>query len=217
MAAATIAGALHSKEILQVSIHDAFTHSSNPQQTYIELYEALLQLYLFAGFPAALESLSVLAAVAQERSVHSMTSAEEYDIADFVQRGEDVCQRIYTTTYQKMRQNLERVSPDLDAWVVVEGYGKTLSREGLNLQHRELLIVAALAALGWTRQLYSHLRGAMNVGASQDECRAVLDILRDLSSHNVFQHGMYRLPLYARYKAALEVFDSLTQKSALAL
>jgi protein required for attachment to host cells len=101
--------------------------------------------------------------------------------------------------------------------VVVEGYGKTLSREGLNLQHRELLIVAALAALGWTRQLYSHLRGAMNVGASQDECRAVLDILRDLSSHNVFQHGMYRLPLYARYKAALEVFDSLTQKSALAL
>jgi 4-carboxymuconolactone decarboxylase len=61
--------------------------------------------------------------------------------------------------------------PALDSWMVVDGYGKVLSRPGLDLPRRELCIVAACAAMGQDRQLHSHLRGALNVGVEP----AVLD------------------------------------------
>ena len=49
--------------------------------------------------------------------------------------------------------------------MVQEGYGKVLGRSGLSLVARELCIVALLAVLDVPKQLYSHLRGALNVGA----------------------------------------------------
>ncbi len=49
--------------------------------------------------------------------------------------------------------------------MVVEGYGKVLGRPGLTLVIRELCIIATLAVTGASKQLYSHLRGALNVGA----------------------------------------------------
>jgi alkylhydroperoxidase/carboxymuconolactone decarboxylase family protein YurZ len=62
-----------------------------------------------------------------------------------------------------------RLSPELAAWAMIEGYGKTLSRDRLDTKSRELCIVAQLTQLGWERQLYSHILGSKNVGASHDE------------------------------------------------
>ena len=49
--------------------------------------------------------------------------------------------------------------------MLVEGYGKVLGRPGLALVMRELCIVATLAVTGASKQLHSHLRGALNIGA----------------------------------------------------
>ena len=61
--------------------------------------------------------------------------------------------------------------------VVVEGYGKVLSRPGLDLPRRELCIIAACVASGQERQLNSHLHGALNVGVVPDVVRQALDAL----------------------------------------
>jgi 4-carboxymuconolactone decarboxylase len=66
--------------------------------------------------------------------------------------------------YERLRENIERLHPLLDEWMITEGYGKVLSRPGLDLMRRELCIVAACAAAGQERQLHSHLHGALNVG-----------------------------------------------------
>ncbi len=58
--------------------------------------------------------------------------------------------------------------------MVVEGYGKILGRPGLALVVRELCVVACLAVTGATKQLYSHLRGALNVGAPGEDVDAAL-------------------------------------------
>jgi alkylhydroperoxidase/carboxymuconolactone decarboxylase family protein YurZ len=50
-----------------------------------------------------------------------------------------------------------------------------LGRAGLALRKRELCIVALLAAQPARDQLFSHLRGALLAGASEDEVEAVLD------------------------------------------
>ncbi|MBL7998956.1 MAG: carboxymuconolactone decarboxylase family protein, partial [Candidatus Kapabacteria bacterium] len=90
---------------------------------------------------------------------------EEYDVHEFFLRGEKLCRAVYTTVYEPMREKMSAVIPHLDEWMIVEGYGKTLSRNGLDTVTRELVIVATLASCGWRRQLYSHIRGAINVGS----------------------------------------------------
>ena len=64
--------------------------------------------------------------------------------------------------------------PDLASWILEDGYGRVLARPGLPAGERELLAVAALAALGLDRQLESHVRGARRLGAAPSRIRAVL-------------------------------------------
>jgi 4-carboxymuconolactone decarboxylase len=67
-----------------------------------------------------------------------------------------------------LRENIAWLHPDLDRWMVVEGYGKVLGRPALDLAVREMLIVAMLVVQGESgrRQLRSHLKGALSAGVS---------------------------------------------------
>lgn len=85
-----------------------------------------------------------------------------------------LCKRIYGPTYPALMRRMSAFHPDLAAWILEDGYGRVLSRPGLPAKTRELLAVAALAALGLGRQLDSHLRGAKRLGASEAELRAML-------------------------------------------
>jgi 4-carboxymuconolactone decarboxylase len=79
--------------------------------------------------------------------------------------------------YERLRVNIDELHPLLDAWMIEEGYGKVLSRPGLDLARRELCIVAACAASAQDRQLQSHLHGARNVGVPSAVVGATLDAL----------------------------------------
>jgi len=61
----------------------------------------------------------------------------------------------------------------------VDAYGKVIGRPGLDLKRRELCTVATTAVLGTAEQLHSHLRGALNTGASSEEIEAVLGVIDD--------------------------------------
>jgi alkylhydroperoxidase/carboxymuconolactone decarboxylase family protein YurZ len=51
-----------------------------------------------------------------------------------------------------------------------------LARPGLGARERELVTVATLAALGWERQLVSHVLGASRIGAPPAAVREALAI-----------------------------------------
>lgn len=63
--------------------------------------------------------------------------------------------------------------PELAEWILADGYGKVLSRPGLPIRERELIVVALLSALRLPLQLESHVRGAMRVGATAKEVAAM--------------------------------------------
>jgi 4-carboxymuconolactone decarboxylase len=63
--------------------------------------------------------------------------------------------------------------PELAAWILEDGYGKVLSRPILSIRERELIVVAVLSALRLPKQLESHVRGALRVGATKDEVAAM--------------------------------------------
>ena len=140
------------------------------------LDELVLAGVLFAGFPRGLVYAAALRKVAPHRA--EAGDATDYDRwQDWARRGEVTCRAIYGDHYQKLRENVLKLHPVLDAWIVVDGYGRILSRPALDLRRRELCSVAMLVPEDTPRQLHSHLRGALNAGASREEVGAVIDLV----------------------------------------
>lgn len=150
-------------------------------------YEALLQLYLFAGFPTALEALLVLNSVVKERFPDYQLSAEEFDADLFTERGTKLFSKIYAGVESKMLASLTAATPDLARWMIQEGYGKTLSRGGLDIVTRELCIVGVLAMSSHSRQLTSHVRGARLVGATAEQLQMVADVVQEHGDAEKYQ------------------------------
>lgn len=150
-----------------------------PDELHHDVYELLLQSYLFGGFPTALDALQVcyrvLGPPATSGDVGVSLPENELRV-----RGEALCREIYGHVYEKMMTTLSIVSPDLASWMIIEGYGKTLSRTGPSTRIRELCIVAMLTILGRRQQLLSHVRGAIRVGATSVDLALV--------EHTVTEH-----------------------------
>jgi 4-carboxymuconolactone decarboxylase len=142
--------------------------------------EVVLQSYLFAGFPRALN------AAREWRRVSGRSAPETDEGEDFGQtsrwrgEGEATCAIVYGPFYERLRHNIRQLHPALDAWMIVEGYGKVLSRQALDLRRRELCIVSACAMARQDRQLHSHLYGAMHAGASPEEVLDAINAVADL-------------------------------------
>jgi len=147
--------------------------------TWDECYECVLQTYLFAGFPAALEAARALhrawpedESLPWEAEMLEAFSTHEQNL----ERGDELYRQVYAANANVVRGALQTLSPELAMWAVTEGYGKTLSRPGLDIVTRELAIVGMLTQLGWERQLFSHIMGARNVGASNEQIRDAIQL-----------------------------------------
>ncbi len=139
---------------------------------YAEVEEALLQSYLFLGFPAAIEAFRRW----RSHGVEAPPAGDD-DRGIWRARGETMCARVYGESYEQLRQNIARFHPELDRWMVEEGYGKVLGRPSLDLAVREMCIVAMLVVQGESgrRQLRSHLRGALNAGVSAPDVERTIE------------------------------------------
>jgi 4-carboxymuconolactone decarboxylase len=135
--------------------------------------ELILQCYLFCGFPRALNAMREWRRLTSEPIDVEMDG----DPAEWRRRGEATCRLVYGAMYDRLRLNIRALHPDLDDWMIVESYGKVLSRPGLDLPRRELCIVAACAASEQDRQLHSHLHGAINVGVAPEVVMEAIDAL----------------------------------------
>lgn len=142
--------------------------------------EVILQSYLFAGFPRTLNAARIWRSVSGAVAPSDDFEAELANSAQWQERGEKTCRTVYGESYEMLRQNIRALHPALDTWMITDGYGKVLSRQGLDLKTRELCIVAACAASAQQRQLHSHLHGALNAGATVGEVQSALDSLDGL-------------------------------------
>src|SRR5205809_1462041 len=138
--------------------------------------ELLLQSMLVVGYPLALVAFGAWRGVGGPAPVEG-EGAEDLAHADWeswAARGAAVCRAVYGRAYHKLLVNLRALHPALEDLVLVDAYGKVIGRPGLDLKRRELCTVATTAVLGTAEQLHSHLRGALNTGASAAEIEAVL-------------------------------------------
>jgi 4-carboxymuconolactone decarboxylase len=141
--------------------------------------ELLLQSMLVVGYPLALVAFGVWREVRGSAPTgrHTAEPLTHEDWQAWADRGAAVCRDVYGRAYHKLLVSLRALHPALEDLVLVDAYGKVIGRPGLDLRRRELATVAAIAVLGTAQQLHSHLRGALNTGASVEQVEAVLELV----------------------------------------
>ena len=139
------------------------------------VYETVLQSYLFVGFPRAIEAFFALRQVLADLGWVPRTPAV-HDVERWAEDGAALCHRVYGRNYDKLMGVMRTLSPDLAEWMILEGYGKTLSRPGMNPVEREYSVIAILTVTRMWRQLRSHAIGAVHVGGTRPAVRDAISL-----------------------------------------
>ena len=135
--------------------------------------EGILMAIVAVGFPRTLIAMRAwrkvsgppLSAIGHRPSAGSDYGRHE----EWTREGEETCKVVYGSNYERLRETVRQLHPDLDGWMITEGYGRTLSRPGFTLRQRVLLMVAMCAVSDVPHQLHSHLKGALHAGATAAE------------------------------------------------
>lgn len=166
--------------------------------TATQIREVILTSYLFDGYPTALEGFRILSELPASQPI-------EYDdlnyssdtIIKWRERGEKLCQAVYGPQFEPLMERVDSYAPELKDAMIVEGYGKVLSRDGLDIVERELCIVAMLVTKFYPRQLLSHALGALRMGATPQQLRSTLLWINDLvpqkhidKSHEIIERSI---------------------------
>jgi len=163
-----------------------------------KIYEALLQNYLFAGYPSALISLRIF----KEYFVrYDNLPTEDFNLYHYQKLGEQNCRKIYGDKFEKLISNVSSFSPEMSKWLVLEGYGKVLGRKNLSLIEREYCIISVLAALKFEDQLYSHINGAIRLGAPEKFIKEIISNLKFLQERKSVKLGLKVLDKLLRKRA----------------
>ncbi|KAI8867331.1 hypothetical protein GQ42DRAFT_164867 [Ramicandelaber brevisporus] len=175
-------------------VSDALVH---PQQLTVSETSLLVELGRdtivkvapMAGFPRAINALGGLLD-AIPASAHSvLVSESRRKVASMQQfesnrqRGSELFDQIYTKNSKMLRERLHQYSPDLFEIIINDQYGKVLSDfTYTNAIETELIAVGALVPLDVPGQLKGHIKGALNVGATQEMVDATLELSKSLTS-----------------------------------
>lgn len=150
-----------------------------------KIYESLLQIYLFSGYPNALVAFKF----ASKHFQFDKIKSEKIIFSELSKRGKHTSQKIYGKNLDKLIANVKMLSPDLSEWFIVEGYGKVLSRKNLSLKERELQIISMLTCLRYEDQLLSHIIGALRNGATSLEIKKIILNLQIFNSITIVKFG----------------------------
>jgi len=172
-----LAAAVAEGDVSELQERLATAQGAGVSSLWIE--ELLLQSMLVVGYPLALVAFAVWREMAGPTAEggHAAEPLAHEDWQAWADRGAAVCREVYGRAYHKLLLNLRALHPALEDLVLVDAYGKVIGRPGLDLKRRELATVAAIAVLGTAQQLHSHLRGALNTGASVEQVEAVLELV----------------------------------------
>jgi len=163
-----------------------------------KIYEVLLQSYLFLGYPKALEAMKIFRQVCDHNARPSRINFSFRYWSDWRIRGTVLCEKVYGDNYDKLVKRVGEISPELSEWMIVEGYGKVLSRGVLAGLVRELCTVAALLVTSDINQLHSHMRGAKNLGAGRNEILKTMEIASEFCTRQKMNRGQKLFKLVFR-------------------
>ena len=99
-------------------------------------------------------------------------------------RGIDVLQELASGSLEEfLTSRVAEIAPDFARMAIEFPFGDLYARDGVELQTREVVAIAALASLGHRKQLRMHVAAALQLGLSR---RAIVEILMQLAVYGGF-------------------------------
>jgi len=163
------------------SLRQGFQEVINCGVSALPVREVILTTYLFDGYPTALEGFRLWAEIEQTSPQLSENCHYTPDSLElWRKRGQILCRKIYGPQFEALMSKVSVFAPELVDAMIVEGYGKVLSRKALPEWVRELVITGILAFKNRPRQMFSHALGALRVGAGKIQLNDAIESIRDL-------------------------------------
>jgi 4-carboxymuconolactone decarboxylase len=168
--------------------------------TPTEVVEALIQISVYAGFPAALNAFTVARDILEnppERSEvapHPVVEAPESESSTLRrQRGLAALATTSNASGTAVVRSFDDIAPTIGQMIVDHCYGDIFHRGGLEPKTRELTACAALAGHGaktTETPLRVHINAALTAGASRDEVVETLLNIIPYSGYPAAQQAM---------------------------
>ena len=139
-----------------------------------QIKEALSQLYAYTGFPRSLNALGTLQRVLESRKAEGKATEEGVDASDLPAGYDALKQGTEVQTKLSGRAFNYAFSPAEDYYLKAHLFGDIFARDNLTYADRELVTVSALSGLeNVMPQLQAHVRGALNMGVTEEQLRAI--------------------------------------------
>lgn len=146
--------------------------------TVNEAKEVLSHLYAYTGFPRSLNGLGTLQSVLEERKSAGIDDKVGADASplpkdyDALKQGTEVQSKLTGGAYNYA------FAPATDYYLKAHLFGDIFARDILTHPEREIVTVSALASIeGLEPQLKAHVRGARNMGVSDEQIHAIPEVL----------------------------------------
>ena len=158
----------------QSSLAVAIDRGLDAGLTVSQIKEALSHLYAYTGFPRSLNALGTLQRVLEQRTAAGKATEEGIEASplptdfDALKQGTEVQTRLSGRAF-----NYD-FCPAEDYYLKAHLFGDIFARDNLTHADRELVTVSALSGLeNVMPQLQAHVRGALNMGVSEEQLRNI--------------------------------------------
>lgn len=163
---------------LRTNIRGGIHHGLTPT----EIREIIIHLSGYAGFPKAIEAMTIANAVFVDMGLateeEALPPAQQITLEDRRRLGAEGLSRVSGGTFpadpeQALRAVTSQLG-DVGAHAVEFLFAEVWSREELSRRDRSLVVVTALATLGRKDELDIHIPGAVNHGVTREELEELM-------------------------------------------
>jgi len=171
-------------DLLRIQLNEGL----NNGLTINEIKEVLTQLYAYCGFPRSLNAINTFSTVLDERKAKDITDIEGKKIVqnrtgDKYEQGRKTLEQLTKTPQAKPAPGFGEFAPRIDAFLKEHLFADIFAIEVLNFRQRELVTLAALAAMeGVESQLQAHIKMGKNTGITDSELEELSRVIHQLVS-----------------------------------
>ena len=142
--------------------------------TVSQIKEALSQLYAYTGFPRSLNALGTLQKVLEQRKSEGKITEEGVEASPLPSHYNALAQGTEVQTKLSGQPFNYAFCPAEDYYLKAHLFGDIFARDNLTHADRELITVSALSGLeNVMPQLQAHVRGALNMGVTEEQLRSI--------------------------------------------
>jgi 4-carboxymuconolactone decarboxylase len=166
-----------------------FTKGKEAGLSELQMYEAVLNLLPYTGYPRTLNTMSrfqkVYPQYLQQRSGGKEPQPTEpwqqYATKGWVERSTPIRQQLGVggPDAEVLTKQLAQLSPELAEWAAYDAFGRIFGRAGLSLLERESVVMGALIAQG-APQIAVHYKALLRVGGSDALVDALFTAVTDV-------------------------------------